>query len=209
MNWRASREAIDESATETQGIPKLMTQQKDNSIIPEDDRRTFRDAVADAVPLPPSGKAALSPPLPEPVARQTLNDEREALNDSLKPWDADAETGEELAYLRPGLSKLVLKKLRRGHWVIQDQLDLHGLNRDEARELLAEFFNRCIRRGLRCVRVIHGKGLGSKNREPVLKRVVGMWLARREEVLGYCQARPSDGGSGAVIVLLKGTRGVR
>jgi DNA-nicking Smr family endonuclease len=185
-------------------MPRLMKQPKDNRVVQDDDRQTFREAVADALPLPPTRKVALSPSRPKPVAHQTLKDEREALNDSLKPWDADAETGEELSYLRPGLSKQDLKKLRRGHWVIQDELDLHGLDREQARVMLAEFLNRCIRRGLRCVRVIHGKGLGSKGREPVLKRNVGVWLAQRKEVLGFCQARPSDGGSGAVVVLLKG-----
>jgi len=88
--------------------------------------------------------------------------------------------------------------------VIQSQLDLHGLDRHQAREALADFLASCVKRGVRCVRVIHGKGLGSKNREPVLKTKVKHWLTQREEVLAYCQARPVDGGSGALVVLLKG-----
>ena len=112
--------------------------------------------------------------------------------------------GDEPNFLRPGLSRQVLRKLRSGTWVIQNQLDLHGLDRHEAREALAGFIARCVKRGVRCVRVIHGKGLGSKNREPVLKTKVKHWLAQREEVLAYCQARPVDGGSGALVVLLKG-----
>jgi DNA-nicking Smr family endonuclease len=100
-----------------------------------------------------------------------------------------------------------LRKLRSGTWVIQNQLDLHGLDRHEARAALVDFLSGCVKRGVRCVRVIHGKGLGSKNREPVLKTKVKHWLTQRDEVLAYCQARPVDGGSGAVVVLLKGAAG--
>ena len=117
--------------------------------------------------------------------------------------DDALESGEELAYLRGGLARLTLRKLRRGHWVIQDGLDLHGLNRDEAALAVAAFLNQCASRGLRCVRIVHGKGLGSRNREPVLKAKLMNWLPRRDEVLAYCQAPASEGGSGAVLVLLK------
>jgi DNA-nicking Smr family endonuclease len=174
----------------------------------EQDQKAFRDAVADAVPLAPSDRVQLTPALPQPLPLQRLKDERQALNESLAPWDTDAETGEELIYLRGGLSKQVLRKLRRGYWVVQDEIDLHGLNRDQAKAMLSEFFQLCRRRGLRCVRVIHGKGRGSKNGEPVLKQKVGQWLRQREEVLCYAQARPAQGGSGAVLVLLKSERRV-
>ena len=102
-----------------------------------------------------------------------------------------------------GMSTQVLRKLRAGFWAVQDELDLHGLRSDEARELLAEFLAGAQRRGQRCVRVIHGKGSRSHNREPVLKRKVAAWLRQRSEVLAYCEARPAEGGSGAVIVLLQ------
>ncbi|HSF47911.1 MAG TPA: Smr/MutS family protein [Burkholderiales bacterium] len=128
----------------------------------EQDSQVFRDAVAGAVPLAPSDRVRLRPALPQPLPLQTLKNEREALNESLAPWDTDAETGEELIYLRAGLSRQVLRKLRRGHWVVQDEIDLHGANRDQAKAMLSEFFQLCRRRGLRCVRVIHGKGRGSK-----------------------------------------------
>ena len=108
-----------------------------------------------------------------------------------------------MSFARDGIGADTLRKLRRGHWVIQAQLDLHGLRRDEAREALAEFLRQAIRRGLRCVRVIHGKGLGSVNKEPVLKGRVRNWLAQKQEVLAFCQARAADGGSGALVVLLK------
>ena len=96
-----------------------------------------------------------------------------------------------------------MRKLRRGHWVIQNELDLHGMRSDEARAALAEFLRNADKRGLRCVRVIHGKGLGSVNKEPVLKGKVRNWLAQKAEVIAFCQARAADGGSGALLVLLK------
>ena len=94
--------------------------------------------------------------------------------------------------------------MRRGHWVIQDQLDLHGMRRDEAREMIVEFLRQAAVRGIRCVRIVHGKGLGSVNNEPVLKKLVHKWLVQRADVVAFCQAKPADGGSGAVVVLLKG-----
>jgi DNA-nicking Smr family endonuclease len=106
------------------------------------------------------------------------------------------------------MSPQVLRKLRSGFWAVQDELDLHGLRSEEARELLAQFLTGALRRGQRCLRVIHGKGWRSQNNEPVLKRKVAAWLRQRAEVLAYCEARPAEGGSGAVVVLLQ-ARGVR
>jgi DNA-nicking Smr family endonuclease len=135
-----------------------------------------------------------------------LRDERKALSESLtSPADWDVEMGEDASFLREGLDPQVLRKLKRGHWVIQDQLDLHGMNRLEARLSVAAFLNECLARGLRCVRIVHGKGRGSKHGLPVLKAKVRLWLTRREEVLAFCDARPVDGGSGAVVALLKAT----
>ena len=172
-----------------------------------DEVALFHATVSDVTPLPGHGRARHELPRPQPVPAQRLRDDRETLKESLShatAWDAGIETGEELSYLRNGVGSQVLKKLRRGHWVIQDELDLHGLTVDEAHGMLASFLNRSLRRGLRCVRVVHGKGLRSRNREPVLKRKVAGWLMRREEVLAYCQARAADGGGGAVVVLLQG-----
>ena len=97
----------------------------------------------------------------------------------------------------------MVRKLRRGVWAIQAQLDLHGLRRDAARERLGNFLRAAVRDGLRCVRVIHGKGLGSKDRQPVLRGKTRVWLAQRDEVIAFCQARPAEGGGGALVVLLK------
>ena len=177
------------------------------TLLSENDRSLFRQAVADAKPLPHQGKLLRKKEAPPPYPVQSHLDEQEALRDSLAAeWTAEdwLDIGDEPNFLRPGLSRQVLRKLRSGTWVIQNQLDLHGLDRHEAREALADFLASCVKRGVRCVRVIHGKGLGSKNREPVLKTKVKHWLTQREEVLAYCQARPVDGGSGALVVLLKG-----
>jgi DNA-nicking Smr family endonuclease len=166
----------------------------------------FRRAVADAVPLPPSDRAELARPRPKPVARQRRADEQQVLVDALAdPWDWEAaiSTGEELYFARPGVPTAALRKLRRGGWVLQGELDLHGHTGDEARVALAAFLNRCMLEDRRCVRIIHGKGHGSKNRLPVLKNKVRHWLMQREDVLAFCQARTVDGGAGAVIVLLK------
>ena len=145
-------------------------------------------------------------PKPKPIAKQFIRDEKQALKDSLSDdfYPAhEMESGEELLYLRLGQSPDVLRKLRRGFWVVQAQIDLHGLISDEAREYVAEFLSSCKKRNIRCVRIVHGKGLGSRNREPVLKHKLRNWLMQKDEVIAYAQAKPEDGGSGALIVLLK------
>jgi len=184
-------------------------------VINPDEAELFRAAVSDVVPLTGTARIEHVRLLPRPVPAQRLRDEREALNESLTgqvAWDAGMETGEELSYARNGVGAHTLSKLRRGHWATQDELDLHGLTVEQAHSALAEFLNRSIRRGLRCLRIIHGKGLRSKNREPVLKPKLGAWLIKRDEILAFCQARSADGGGGAVVVLLRGgkqDRGMR
>ena len=170
----------------------------------------FRKAVADVRPLKAVRRATpVKPPAP-PIPAQRMQDERAALAESLErpvtPEEA-LETGEELAYLRDGLSRLVLRRLRRGHWVVQAELDLHGLNRHQASTIIAEFLRSAAHRGKRCVRIIHGKGHGSKNREPVLKSRLKNWLMPRDEVLAFCRAPPHEGGAGALLVLLKSSEG--
>ena len=126
----------------------------------------------------------------------------EAISDEFDP-EVLLETDETLSYCRPGVSQEVVRKLRRGDWIVQSQIDLHGMRREEAREALAEFIRESVKRGLRCLRVIHGKGLGSIGKEPVLKGKVRAWLVQKSEVIAFCQARPHDGGAGAVVVLLQ------
>ena len=119
------------------------------------------------------------------------------------PVEDNFEPGNDLVYLRHGMSPDVLRKLRRGHWVIEDSLDLHGMNRREADVMVTEFLRRCRQRSLRCIRIVHGKGFGSRNREPVLKGKLRGWLTVREDVLAFCQAPGPHGGSGALLILLK------
>jgi len=176
-----------------------------NQLEPDNDPLLFREAVKDARPLttPPVRLFKLKP---KPIPKQFLRDEQQALKDSLSDHYIPAyelETGEELLYLRDGHSPDILRKLRRGHWVIQAKIDLHGLISDEARAYVASFISDCKKRGIRCVRIVHGKGLGSYNREPILKNKLRGWLMQKDEVIAYAEAKKQDGGSGAVIVLLK------
>lgn len=175
----------------------------------DDESRTlFAAAVADAVPLVVE-RVHHEPPPPPAIPRQRLRDEHAALGDSLAdvdPLDLALEGGDEAAWLKPGMASKVLKDLRRGRWVVQAHLDLHGMVRDEARHAVAAFLADCLAQDRRCVRIVHGKGLGSPGRVPVLKRLVLGWLAQRQEVLAYCQARSVEGGAGAVLVLLQGRR---
>ncbi len=170
----------------------------------------FRDAVGDVTPL--NGQPAVEhkrTPHP-PIAHKRREDDQLVLVASVSDEfeiDTLLHTDDELSFRRPGVGADVLRKLRRGEWVIQDEIDLHGCRTDEARELLASFVRDAGKRGLRCVRVVHGKGLGSKGRQPVLKGKTKVWLAQREDVIAFCQARSTEGGSGALIVLLKPTSG--
>lgn len=171
----------------------------------EEDLNLFREAVKDARPLtaPP---VHIYQPKPKPIPKQFIRDEQQALADSLSDHFIPAhelETGEEMLYLRDGHSPDILSKLRRGHWVVQAAIDLHGLVSDEARAYVSTFISDCKKRGIRCVRIVHGKGLGSRNREPVLKNKLRGWLMQKDEVIAYAEARKQDGGSGAVVVLLK------
>jgi DNA-nicking Smr family endonuclease len=170
------------------------------------ERNLFALTVGPVQPLPDKGLIDPVPARPEPVPVQRQRDEREALREAISDeFDPESlmETDEAMFYRREGIGIDIVRKLRRGRWTIQAQVDLHGLRRDEARERLAEFLRDAVRRQLRCVRVIHGKGNGSPGREPVLKGKVRTWLVQKDEVLAFVQARASDGGHGALVVLLR------
>jgi DNA-nicking Smr family endonuclease len=166
----------------------------------------FRKAVADVSPLRRPRRAALGKPAPAPVAIQRRRDELAVLEESLTgpvSLEDALDSGDELAYLREGLQRSTLRQLRRGHWSIQDAIDLHGLSWSQAAAAVAAFLRDCASRGARCVRIVHGKGLRSPNREPVLKGKLRKWLPLRQEVLAFCQSPATEGGSGALLVLLK------
>lgn len=171
----------------------------------EQEKRIFELSVGPVTPLDHGQRYEhpIEPPAPEP--RQREADERAVLLQALSDdFDVETllETDETLSFRRPEIGIEVVRKLRRGHWALQAQLDLHGLRRDQAREALGQFIHESKRRGLRCVRVVHGKGHGSPGREPVLKSRVRRWLVQKVEVLAFVQARASEGGAGALMVLL-------
>lgn len=171
-----------------------------------DDREALRRALAGVKPLARGRRRPLERPAPPPVPAQTRRDERAVLAESIAgPLSVEEalDSGIELTYLRGGVSPQVLRRLRRGHWVVQDGIDLHGMNRVEAAHQVAEFIRGSAARGLRCVRIVHGKGLRSGPGGPVLKHVVNHWLRKLENVVAFASARPVDGGTGAVYVLLK------
>jgi DNA-nicking Smr family endonuclease len=147
----------------------------------------------------------LSPEPPPPIPVQHRRDEARVLRESLSD-DFDVSTlldaDDAMSFRRPGIGTDVTRRLRAGDWTIQRQIDLHGLRSDEAREALGAFIRTACKQGLRCVRVVHGKGLGSPGRQPVLKVKAQRWLIQKKEVLAFVQARPAEGGAGALLVLL-------
>lgn len=170
----------------------------------EDERRLFRDMLGDVTELK-HGRVALRKPPTPPQPLQSRRDDALVVSSLLSdtPAMAEFETGNELVFARAGLQRSVLRRLRRGEFVVEAELDLHGATTPEARAALIDFLREATHRGLRCVRVVHGKGLGSPGKEPVLKRKTDHWLRRFDAVLAFCSARPADGGTGAVYVLLK------
>jgi DNA-nicking Smr family endonuclease len=171
-------------------------------------RDEFAIAVGQVHTLAPDGRADIDRPRPPPEPRQRELDEQAALKEALSD-EVDVEslllTDDGLSFRRHGIALDVVTRLRRGHWAIQSQIDLHGLRRDEARDCLAAFVRESTRRGQRCLRVVHGKGHGSPGRQPVLKEKVQRWLAQCAEVVAFAQASGPQGGAGALIVLLAGS----
>ena len=157
-------------------------------------------------PLPDRRKAELKKPPPAPVPLQQQKDDEAVLQEAISDeFDVSTllDVDEHLSFRRPGIGTDVTRKLRRGDWSIQRQLDLHGLRTEEAREALGQFIRDVTKQGLRCVRVVHGKGLGSPGKTPVLKSRVHSWLVQKKEILAFVQARPAEGGAGALVVLLQ------
>ena len=173
--------------------------------ISDAERQLFRDNLKGVRPLEEKHHYQAPRPKIKPVARQRIADERQVLDDMFSDdfRPEDVETGEELLFSRPGLQNRLMRQLRRGQLSIRAELDLHGYTVLEARQALTEFLRDSLQHGDRCVRIVHGKGFGSKQKLPVLKNKVNAWLQQRDEVLAFCSARPVDGGTGALYVLLK------
>ena len=199
---------------ELKALKQQLKSRAEAAVKAEQDRRErereanlFRTTVGEVAPLRTAARVSTPLPRPQPIAHQRLADDEAALQESLSDEfsiDTLLEVDEDLSFVRGGIGPDVLRKLRGGGWVTQDQLDLHGLRTDQARQALSQFVRDSMKRGMRCVRIIHGKGLGSLGKKPVLKNKVRNWLVQKDEVLAFCQARAADGGSGALMVLLKG-----
>ena len=173
-------------------------------MVDDKDSKIFKRAT-DGVRILDQDKVLPHSDRPKPVPKQTLRDERAVVNsllsDEFEP--TSIETGDELLHIRPGLQKSVMRKLRRGEYIVAAELDLHGYTVAQAREALTDFLGSVRRARHICVRIVHGKGRGSPGKKPVLKNKVFTWLCQRDEVLAVCPARSFDGGAGAVYVLLR------
>ena len=169
------------------------------------EKTLFQRAVGPVKPLASRPRVELNGTPAPPKAFQQKRDDDRVLRESLSDdFDVSTllDTDDELSYRRSGIGTDVTQRLRKGHWSLQGQIDLHGLRSDEAREALGQFIRDAYKRGWRCVRVVHGKGLGSPGKTPVLKSKVQRWLVQKNEVLAFVQAKASEGGAGALVVLL-------
>ena len=172
----------------------------------ERERNLFALSIGQVKPLRARNEVNFLEPPSDPLPLQLVLDEQNVLREAMSDeFDVSTllDVDDQLSFRRPGIGLDVTRKLRGGHWSIQRQLDLHGLRSDEAREALGQFIRLSHRTGVRCVRIVHGKGLGSPGRTPVLKGKVQRWLVQKKEVLAFVQARPLDGGAGALVVLLQ------
>jgi DNA-nicking Smr family endonuclease len=169
----------------------------------------FARAIGATEPLRRKAAVPLAPEPPAPIPVQHQLDEQRVLRESLSDeFDVTTllDVDDAMSFRRPGIGTDVTARLRKGDWSIQAQVDLHGLRSDEAREALGGFIRNAHKQGLRCVRVVHGKGLGSPGRQPVLKTKTQRWLIQKNEVIAFVQAKPAEGGAGALVVLLAPAR---
>jgi DNA-nicking Smr family endonuclease len=172
--------------------------------VSDEDKALFREAVGKVTRVRHDRVQPSLKRVP-PVPKQRRHDERQVMEDMLSDVidPADVESGDELLFARPGIQHGVLRKLRRGQFSVDAELDMHGMTTVVARHALTEFLRTAQFSRSRCVRIIHGKGRGSAQGRAVLKNKVNYWLQQRDDVLAFCSARPVDGGTGAVYVLLK------
>lgn len=169
----------------------------------------FARAIGATEPLRRKAAVPLAPEPPAPIPVQHQLDEQRVLRESLSDeFDVTTllDVDDAMSFRRPGIGTDVTARLRKGDWSIQAQVDLHGLRSDEAREALGGFIRNAHKQGLRCVRVVHGKGLGSPGKQPVLKTKTQRWLIQKNEVIAFVQAKPAEGGAGALVVLLAPAR---
>ena len=175
------------------------------SVVTKDDKEEFRKAMSDAKPLKADIRVPTEKPKPKPKARFKRADELAVLAESLED-DIDAiehGSGGALRFHRQHVGRRTLRKLTRGGYSVQAEIDLHGMTLAEAKPRLRDFIEYSTQQNHLCVRVVHGKGLGSGERGPVLKSAVNAWLRRWKNVLAFVSTRQVDGGTGAIYVLLQ------
>jgi DNA-nicking Smr family endonuclease len=202
---RALKQAAKEAASRLEQERTERALREASQRTKEADSALFKRSVGQVHGLPDAGRADVQGKRPPPVAARREQDEKAVLKESLSDeFDVETllETDETLSWRRPEIGIDVVRKLRRGVWALQGALDLHGLRTDEAREQTSQFLREAHIKGWRCVRIVHGKGLGSPGKQPVLKDKVKRWLVQSDRVLAFVQARADEGGIGAVIVLL-------
>jgi DNA-nicking Smr family endonuclease len=208
------------SLSDLKGVQKALAEQREREAAEaaaraaaEKKRAAEQDLFARAIgatrPLRRSATVPLAPEPPAPIPVQHQLDEQRVLRESLSDeFDVTTllDADDAMSFRRPGIPTEVTRKLRAGEWSIQREIDLHGMRSDEAREALGGFIREAGKQGVRCVRVVHGKGLGSPGRQPVLKAKVQRWLIQKSETMAFVQAKPAEGGAGALVVLLTPTR---
>ncbi len=165
----------------------------------------FHQEVKDVKPLDNSNISRSQKEKPKPKARRRIIDGGDDIEDLTDDFSINnfVETDEKLIFSRPGIQNKVIKELKRGRYSIQDKIDLHGLTTEKAKKSLSRFFISAISNEIRCVLVIHGKGYSSVGHGPVIKSMVNSWLRKRDYILAFCSAKPEDGGTGAIYVLLR------
>jgi DNA-nicking Smr family endonuclease len=173
--------------------------------VTDEDDNLFRRLMSGTKPLKTEARVATPSRKPKPKARFTRADEKSVLDESLQADidDVEQSSGEALRYQRASVGRTTMRMLTRGSYAIQAEIDLHGMTLAEAKPRLEKFVYRCAGNDKLCIRIVHGKGLGSGNRGPVLKKGVDRWLRKWDVVLAFVSARQVDGGTGAVYVLLK------
>jgi len=182
-----------------------VTRQRYNMATDNDNPESFEDAMKGVNPLEQPNRVQHGKSKPSTRPKQSMQDDQQVLIDMLSEPDdlTSIQTGDELFFARDGLQHKVIKRLKRGELSIQAELDLHRLTKLEARTEVIAFLSYCAQNNFKQVRIVHGKGLGSKGKIPVLKTLLNHWLQQRDEILAFCSARPCDGGTGAIYVLLK------
>jgi len=202
---KAAKEAAARAEQERAERARLEAAQKAK----EAERDIFRRSVGQVHGLPDTGRAELPRTKPQPIPAKRQLDEKAVMQEALSDeFDVESllETDASLSWRRPEIGIDVVRKLRRGVWALQGELDLHGMRSDEARERTSGFLREAQLKGWRCVRIVHGKGLGSPGKQPVLRDKCKRWLVQSERVLAFVQARADEGGVGALVVLLQSTQ---